>query len=229
MMRISAHALALAVPLIFSFSSAASGQEGGFLGLGGESRNPSLHIAPAEIELDVPMPVNSTSLALLLAQAGKGGNLSSMKDAALDKYRQHLQSELQAQLRDFFAGEEIPLVEREGLLSLQNRLQVKVVKHFSDLQTKGGYDLERGAVALSGSFHYRLGNFAGDTLREESLDIAKLKVRRKYLVKTPKGGGAAEDTTEEAIKLALSEMVERILDEIEDDLEADELRDLLSG
>lgn len=225
MMRLTARALALAGLLNFSFSATA---QDGFPGLA-DGQSPSLSIAPAEILLDVPMPVNSANLALLLAQAGEGGSLTSMKDAALHKYRQHLQNELRSRLREFFAGEEVPLVDREGLLSLHSALDLTVVKHFSDLQSGEEYDLERGTVELSGSFRYQLRSFTQRPLREQSLDIAKFRIREKYRVRSPKNGDTAEDNTEEAIKLALSQMVEEILEEIEDDLEADELRDLLSG
>ncbi|WP_377518833.1 hypothetical protein [Microbulbifer taiwanensis] len=227
-MRSTTHGLALAGLLLFSTGSIVHAQ-GGFLGIGGDEQNPSLHITPTEIQLDVPMPVNSANLALLLAQAGEGGGLSAMKEAALSKYRQHLEQALGAQLREFFIEEEIPLVDTEGLLTLQNRLEITVVKHFSDLRAGDTYDLERGTIELSGNFHYQIRSLADRALRERSLDITELKIREKYLVKSPKNGDSAEDTTEDAIKLALSKMVEEVLEEIEDDLEAGELRDLLSG
>lgn len=229
MTKFTKHGLLLTGLLLFSTASAAQPQ-GRFLGFGGgDDENPSLKIRPAEIAIDVPMPVNSASLAILLAQAGDGGNLSSMKQAALRKYHSHLEAELNARLQAFFADEEIPLVEREGLLSLRNQLQVTVVKHFSDLQSVDGLDLERGTVEVSGKFHYELRSFNDRVLSERSLDLADLRIREKYRVKTAGDGSTVEDSTEEAIKLALSEMVDEIVDEIEDDLEADELRDLLSG
>lgn len=227
MPKITKRGLTLTGLLLFSTALAAQPQ-GRFLGFGGDDENPSLKIHPAEISIDVPMPVNSGSLAVLLAQAGEGGNLRSLKEAALRKYHLHLGIVLNARLQAFFTEEEIPLVEREGLLSLNNQLQVTVVKHFNDLQSVDGYDLERGTVEVAGKFHYELRNFNDRVLRERSLDLADFKVREKYQVKTAGDGSTAEDSTEEAIKLALSELVDEILDEIEDDLEADELRDLLS-
>ncbi|SHF29451.1 hypothetical protein SAMN04487965_1859 [Microbulbifer donghaiensis] len=228
MTRITKRGLALTGLLLFSTTPAALAQ-GGFLGFGGDDQNPSLRIRPAEIAIDVPMPVNSASLAMLLAQAGEGGNLSSMKDAALRKYRTYLEIALNAQLQAFFVEEEIPLVDREGLLSLHNQLNVKVVKHFSTLQSTDGVDLESGTIEVGGEFHYALRSFNDRLLRERKLDIAKMKIHQEYRVKSSGNGSATEDNTEEAIKLALSKLVEEILDEIEDDLEADELRDLLSG
>lgn len=196
------------------------------MGFGGDDQIPTLNIAPAQIDLNVPMPVNSANLTLLLAQAGKGHDLSSVKDAALRKYHQHLQHELSTRLNDFFADEEVPLVDSQGMLSLHNRLDVKVVKHLSELQSEGDYDLESGTITLSGSFYFRLRNYADETLLEQNLDISDLKVSEKYRLKSSRSGGAVEDNTESAIKQALTEMVVKILKRIDGDLEADELQDL---
>ncbi|WP_323846202.1 hypothetical protein [Microbulbifer magnicolonia] len=225
MTRIATRGLALTGLLLLSTTSATQAQ---FLGFGGDRQNPSLNITPAEIAIDVPMPVSSANLALLLAQAGEGGDLSGIKEAALRKYRLHLAIALNARLREFFADEEIPLAEQGGLLSLHNRLEIKAVKHFNDLQSLEGVELERGTVELGGKFYYRLSGFNGRTLRERSLDIAEWKISEKYQVKSAGNGSTVEDTTEESIKLALSAVVEKILDEVEDELDAGELRDLLS-
>ncbi|AMX03880.1 hypothetical protein [Microbulbifer thermotolerans] len=228
MMRITARALALVGLLIFSFSTSAAAQ-GGLLSFGGDSRNPSLTIAPSEIQIDMPLPpMDSADLALLLAQAGKGGGLASMKEAAVRKYRQYLEGELDSRLRAFFVGEEVPLVDKGGQLSLHSALDLAVIKHFNNLQSESGYDLERGTVELEGSVHYRVKDHSGRQLLEETLDIKRLKIREKYQVRTPKNGGAVEDTTEQAIKQALSRMAKELVDKMEDELEADELRDLLT-
>lgn len=213
-MRRTTRGLALAGLLIFSFASAVQSQE----------QKPSLSISPPEIALDIPMPVQGGDLALLLAQASQGNSLSQLKEAAVLRYKQHLERELTQQLREFFTDEEIPLVEQRGLLSLRNTLDLTVVKHFNDLQSKGDYELERGTVELSGSFRYRLEHFSGSAVREQQVDIADLKIREKYRVLTPKDGGETENTTGQAIERALSEMVEELLERIEDDLEADELQ-----
>lgn len=200
-----------------------------FPGFGGDSdRNPSLTIHPAEIKLDVPMPVNSANLALLFASRGEGG-LSSIKEAEVRKYREHLESELQTRLAELFTDEEVPLVPREGILSLHNSLNITVIKHLSKLQNKGDYELERGTVVISGSFRYQLNDLNGRALRSRDLDLERFRLREKYRVKTLRDGSSAEDTTEEATRAALSKMTEEIVDEIEDELEADELRELLAG
>lgn len=222
-MRLMASGLIVAGLLTFSSTAAA---QGGFLD--GE-QPPTLHIAPAEIALDAPMPVNSADLAVLLARAGNGGGLSDLKEAALREYRRHLRDKLSQQLNAFFTDEEVPLVGREGLLTLQNQLDIKVIKHFSELQSKEDYELERGTVELRGNFYYRLRDISGRTLREQNLDIAEFGIRQKYRVQTPRDGAAAEDNTEEAIRLALTEMVDEILDEIDGELDAGELEDLLES
>lgn len=220
-MRFTAHGLIVAGLLTFSSATAAQA------GFSGGEQNPTLRIAPAEIAMDVPMPVNGANLTVLLAQAGNGASLSDLKEAALQKYRRHLRDRLSLQLNAFFTDEEVPLVAREGLLTLQNRLDIKVIKHLSNLKKEGDYELERGTVELEGRYHYRLRDVAGRTLREYSLDIADLGVQEEYRVRTPRSGGTAEDNTEEAIKLALSGMVEEILGEIDGELDAGELEDLL--
>lgn len=215
----------LIVAGLMTFSCAAAAQSG-FLG---DGQTPTLHVTSADIAMDVPMPVSGANLSLLLADAGSGSSLSELKEAALQKYRRHLQGELSLQLNTFFADEEVPLVAREGQLTLQNRLDIKVIKHFSNLQRDGDYDLERGTVQLEGHFYYRLRDLSGRTLRERNLDIASLDVREAYRVRTSRSGETAEDNTEEAIKRALAAMVEEILDRIDGELDAGELEDLAAG
>ncbi len=205
--------LALAGLLIFSSASAAQGEE----------QKPSLTILPPEITMDIPMPVQGGDLALLLAQASQGNSLSQLKEAAVLRYKQHLERELTQQLREFFTDEEIPLVERQGLLSLRNTLDITVVKHFSSLQSKKDHELEKGTVELSGDYHYRLEHISGSAMREQQVNISELKIREKYRVVTPNDGSEIENTTDRAIEQALSELVEQLLERIEDDLEADEL------
>lgn len=226
-MRFLPHGLALAGLLLLSTTATARVPDD-MRGWSRDGQTPSLYIPPAEIAIDVPMPVNGANLGLLLAQVGKGTSLSSIKEATRRKYQQHLQGELSAQLREFFTDEEVPLVDKEGLLTLRSQLQVKVIKHLSKLESRGGYELERGTVELSGSFHYQLQDLAGAPLREESLDLSNLKVSEHYSAKST-SGGEAEDNTEQAIKLALSKLVKKILREIDGDLEADELRDIAAG
>ncbi|MFD2309832.1 hypothetical protein [Microbulbifer halophilus] len=222
-MRFTARGLIVAGLLTFSSAIAAQA------GFSGDEQNPTLHIVPTEIAMDVPMPVSGANLTALLARADNGASLSDLKEAALRKYRRHLRDRLSLQLNAFFTDEAVPLVAREGLLTLQNRLDIKVIKHLSNLKNEGDYELERGTVELKGRYYHRLRDVAGRTLREYNLDIADLGVREEYRVRKPRSGGTAEDNTEEAIKLALSGMVEEILDEIDGELDAGELEDLVSG
>lgn len=224
MTKLSARGWALAGLLTIPFASTA--RAGLF---GGDDIIPTLDIAPAEIHLNVPMPASGADLATLLARSGKDHSLSAMKDAAVRNYQQYLEQTLDAHLRSFFAEQEVPLVNREGVLGLHNQLDIKVVKNFTDVESNADYELERGTVGLAGHFHYQLQNAAGALLREQTVDISRLKIREKYQVKSPHSGGVAEDTTEKAIKLALAAMVKKILDEVGDDLEADELEDLVAG
>jgi hypothetical protein len=214
-MRRTTRGLALAGLLIFSYASTAQGDD---------EQNPSLSIPPAEIALNIPVPVQGGDLALLLAQASQGNSLSQLKEAAVLRYKQHLERELTQQLREFFTDEEIPLVEQRGLLTLRNTLDITVVKHFSSLQSKSDHELEKGTVELSGEYRYRLEHISGSAVREQQVNISELKIREKYRVETPKDGGEIKNSTDQAIERALSELVEQLLERIEDDLEADELQ-----
>lgn len=217
--------LALCGLLSFGLHNPVTAQEG-FLGFGGSQDTPSISLAATQITMDVPTPVQGNDLAFLLAQAGGGGGLTELKQQAAQKFSAFLREELHRALRDYFADEKVPLVEQGGYLTLHNFAKVSVSKQLNDLKTSSNYELERGTLKLSGEFHYRLDNLAGNTLREQRIDLADLRVRESYKVKTPHGDGELEDTTDAAIEEALAEMVERIIDRIEDQLEADELRQL---
>ena len=217
--------LGLCCLLSLGLHSAATAQEG-FLGFGDGKDAPSVTLATTEITMDVPTPVQGNDLALLLAQASGSGGLSELKQQSAQKFSNYLRQELTTALEDFFADEKVPLVKQGGFLSLFNFAHVSISKQLNDLKNASNYELERGTLKLSGDFHYRLENLAGSSLREQRIDLADLRVRENYKVKTPHGEGEAEDTTDAAIEDALSEMVERIIDRIEDQLEADELRRL---
>lgn len=214
----------LAAGLLFLIASCGASAEGGFLGFGDDGETPSLALVPAEIALDVPTPVQGDDLDLLLAQAGSGHGLSALKEKAAREFTAHLQRELYVQLQAFFTDEEVPVVQQEGYLTLHNFLDISAGKKLNDLKNSGGHQVERGILELAGDYHYRLENSAGEPLRERRIDIAELGVKKRYRVS--RSGGEVEDTTGEAIEMALTEMVERLLDRIEDDLEADELREL---
>ncbi|WP_323846203.1 hypothetical protein [Microbulbifer magnicolonia] len=200
--------------------------QGGFLGIGGSEQTPSLTLAPAKIAVDVPTPVQGNNLALLLAQAGSGNSLSALKEEAAQKFSAQLRRELHSALEKFFADEEVPLAQQGGQLLLHSAVDISISKQLRDLKNAEKYELERGTLELSGDFHYRLESAAGANLRERRIDIADLRVREKYQVKTPHGGGEAEDSTDQAIEAALVEMVRRLVDRIEDQLEAEQLREL---
>ena len=192
----------------------------------GDEHTPSLVVTPTNIQIDVPMPVSSGNLQLMLAQATSGGGLAELKQQAVRTYTQHLQSELARELYEHLDDEEVPVVEKNGVLSLQNTIDLKVIKHLSAMKPKGDYDLEQGKVGLSGEFSYTLKNRSGTALREQRVNIDDLNIREKYLVRTYHDGRASEDNTEEAIKEALSELVEELMEAMEENLEADQLREM---
>lgn len=214
------------VGLLFLCLNSSALAQGGFLGFGGDEKPPSLTLAPAEIAVDVPTPVQGNDLALLLAQAGSGNSLSALKEEAARKFSAHLQREWHDRLQEFFVDEGVPLVQRDGFLTLHSFLDISVSKQLTDLKSSGSFEVERGTLELSGDFHYQLKNPAGAVLQDQRLDIADLRVREKYQVKTSLAGGGIEDSTDVAIERALAEMVQRLLDRIEDQLEADQLREL---
>ncbi|WGL15456.1 hypothetical protein PVT68_11820 [Microbulbifer bruguierae] len=193
---------------------------------GGNDQVPSLNIAPATLRIDVPMPVSGDDLQLMLAQAANGGGLADLKQEAVRTYTQHLQGELTRLLHDHLEDERIPLVKQEGVLTLQNDLKLKVIKHLSAMKPKGDYDLEQGNVALSGEFHYLLKHNDGTTLQEKHIALRDLGITSKYRVRNYRDGRTNDDNTEEAIKDALSKLAEELMESLEDDLEADKLREI---
>ncbi|WP_237059711.1 hypothetical protein [Microbulbifer sediminum] len=200
--------------------------QGNFLGFKEDTPNPRVKIAPAEIALDIPMPVSGAGLAELLAQANAGLSLTAIKDEALRTYHTHVHNELSQQLTERFNDSEIPLVENAAHLTLQNSLDVQVIKRFSDLRNGSEYKLERGKVELEGVYRYQWLTPDGRTVRQGEIDISGLRISESYKTKTPHGEGTGEDTTEESIKRALTEMVDEMLDESEEDFEAEQLRTL---
>ncbi|WP_346838202.1 hypothetical protein [Microbulbifer sp. SAOS-129_SWC] len=215
----------LAAGLLFLFAQTASA---GMFGLGGDEKNPSITLTPAEIALDVPMPVQGEDLSKLLAQTGSGNGLSALKEKAARKFTAELQRRLHTQLQARFTDEHVPLVQQGGNLMLRNFLDINVSKQLNNMQNSGGKQVEKGYVTLSGSFHLRLDNPTGTPLREQSVDIADLHVREKYQIERI-AGSVGKDTTDDAISRALQEMVEELLDRTEDQLDADALRDLVSA
>ncbi|WP_237067902.1 hypothetical protein [Microbulbifer guangxiensis] len=225
MIRFAHRGLAMAGLLLVSTIHTAQAQ--GFLGIGGDDNNPSLSLPPASIALNIPMPVNSANLTLLLAQAGEGGSLTALKDAKLQRYSQHLQTAFDSELRQFFLDEEVPLVDGRGRLSLVTDFDLTVVKQLGAMRTEGDIDLERGHVEISGSFSYRITDPGGRPLHEDSLDLKRLKLREPYQVSAQRGGSQVQDTTDQAILNLLSDLAGRVIARIDGDIEADELRELV--
>ena len=193
---------------------------------GSDEQIPSLNITPASIAIDVPMPVSSGDLQLMLAQATSGGGLADMKQEAIRTYTQHLHSELARLLDEYLEDEDVPLVQQDGVLSLQNSLNLKVIKHLSAIKPKKDYDVEQGNVTLTGEFSYQLQNRSGTALREQRITIDDLKISAKYLIRTYHDGRTGDNDTEEAIKKALTELVEELVESMEDNLEADQLKEM---
>ena len=193
---------------------------------GGNDHTPSLVIGPTEVQMDVPMPVSSGNMQLMLALAGNGGGLADLKNEAIRKYTQHIHSELARVLYAYLEDEEVPLVAENGLLNLLNSMDLKVIKHLNAMKPKGDYDVEQGNVTLNGEFRYILSNRAGTALREQRINIDELKISEKYLVRTYHDSRPPDDNTEDAILEALTELVEELVESMEDNLEADELRDM---
>lgn len=214
----------LALAGLLSSISLSSAAQSGFWG--GDESTPSLTITPADVKIDVPMPVSSGNLELMLARAANGDGLADLKQQAVRKHTQYLYSALARELHELLEDEEVPLVKEQGMLNLHNSLDLRVIKHLSAMKQRGDYDLEQGNISLSGEFRFVLSNRAGTALREQRIGIDDLKVSTRYRVKTAHDGSAPEDNTEEAINRALAEMAEEIVEQMEDFLEADQLREI---
>ncbi|AMX03879.1 hypothetical protein A3224_15940 [Microbulbifer thermotolerans] len=212
--------------LFLGLNSGAQAQ--GFFGFGGDEQTPSLTLAPAQVAVDIPTPVQGNNLAVLLAQAGSDNSLSALKEAAARKFSDLLERKWRDRLQAFFADEEVPLVQRDGFLTMQSYLNVIVSKQLTDLKPSGDREVEWGLLELSGDFHYQLKNTSGELLHEELLKIADLRVQEKYRIETRRDGSKIEDTTDAAIERALEELVDRLQDRIEDNIEADQLREWAS-
>ncbi|WP_346838200.1 hypothetical protein [Microbulbifer sp. SAOS-129_SWC] len=217
----------LAAGLLFLFTHTAAAA--GLFGFGGgDEKNPSIALTPAEIALNVPVPSQGEELVKLLANNGHANGLSALKDRAARKFTAELQRRLHAQLLQRFTDEEVPLVQQQANLTLRNFLDIRVNKELNDMQNADGKQVEKGYVTLSGNFRLRLDNPAGTPLREQSVDIADLHVREKYRIERM-AGGISSDTTDDAISRALQEMVDDLLDRTEDQLDADALRSLVTA
>lgn len=202
------------------------------LGLFGDSDEPPLPqitLARTEVAAEIPTPLQGNDMQALLAQATSGEGLAAVRDAATRAFNEQLQSKLDRALREFFAEEQVELVASNHSLTLHNFIDISIVKQLSGLKSSENYELERGNLSASGDFHFRLQAPGGKVLIERRLDIAELRLKASYQIKTYNNGQAAEDSTPAELEKLTENLVARILDRIEDDLEADSLRDIAGG
>ncbi|MCK7597973.1 hypothetical protein M0G74_11880 [Microbulbifer sp. CAU 1566] len=195
---------------------------------GGGNKKPLPHItlAHAEIAADIPTPLQGNDFDALLAQATAGSSVSAAKETAIREFTEQLRRKLDARLREFFADEEVPLITDNHSLTLHNFVDISVVKQLSGLKNRGDYEVERGNLSATGDYHFRLQDPSGRVLKEKRVDIAELRLKGKYEIKTSLSGGDNEDNTGEELEQMLNQLVERILDRIEGDLEADSLLEI---
>lgn len=194
---------------------------------GSDSPAPHLTLAQMEIAAEIPTPLQGNDFDALLAQATSDKGLSATRDKAIQAFSDQLRRKLDRALREFFADEEVPLITDNSSLTLYNSVDISVVKQLSGLKNSGDYEVERGNLSASGDYHFRLNAPSGRVLAEKRLDIADLRLKGKYQIKTPLGSGEAEDNTQAELDKMVDNLVKRIIDRIEDDLEADSLRELV--
>lgn len=204
---------------------AAPGWAQGLFG-GSDAPVPHITLAHTEISAEIPTPLEGNDFDTLLAQATSGEGLSASREQAIGVFSDQLREKLDLALREFFSDEEVPLITDNSSLTLHNRIDISVVKQLSGLKNSGSHEVERGNLSASGSYGFRLNAPDGRVLKEKSLDLADLRLKGKYQIKTPLGSGEAEDNTEEQLGKMVDTLVVRIIDRIEDDLEADSLRAL---
>ncbi|WP_226664134.1 hypothetical protein [Microbulbifer aggregans] len=202
----------------------------GLFGRGGEEPPvPHITLARAEIALEIPTPLQGNDFDALLAQATAGSGASAAKEAATRRHTDHLRQTLETQLRAFFADEEVPLIADNTALTLHNFIDVVVVKQLSGLKSTSEYELERGNLSINGEFRFRVHAPSGQVLHEKRLDLADLYLKEKYEIKSPADGSSSEDNTDEKLDKLLAQLVDRLLAKIDNDLEADSLRELNSS
>lgn len=196
---------------------------------GDEKPLPQITLAYTEIAADIPTPLQGNDMETLLAQATSGQGLTAARDAATRAFSAQLREKLDAALREFFTEEQVPLGTSNSSLTLHNSIDISVVKQLSGLKNSGDFELERGNLSASGDYHFRLQDPNGQVLKEKRIDIADLRIKGNYQIKTYTNGQDAEDSTSAELEKLLDTLVTRIVDRIEDDLEADSLRDITGG
>ena len=225
MNRLFRHTLA-ALGLLFSaalMSATASAQ--GLFG-GSDEPIPHLTLARTEVAADVPTPLLGNDFESMLAQASNNGALTAAKETANAEFANYLRTRLDSALRELLADEDIPLYSDNNSLILYNFIDISVVKQLSGLKNSGEYEIEKGNLSASGDYHLRLQAPGERMLLEKRLDLADLRLKGKYQIKTNLHGGAGEDNTGEELQEMADQLVKRVIDRIEDDLDADALRAL---
>ncbi|QIL90800.1 hypothetical protein GNX18_14240 [Microbulbifer sp. SH-1] len=201
----------------------------GLFGSSDEPPLPQITLARTQVAAEIPTPLQGNDMQALLAQAASGEGLAAARDAATRAFSEQLRSKLEHALRHFFAEEQVELAASDHSLTLHNFIDISIVKQLSGLKSGDDYELEKGNLSASGDFHFRLQKPGGEVLKERRLDIADLRIKASYQIKTYSNGQAAEDSTPAELEKLTDNLVARILDRIEDDLEADSLRNIAGG
>ncbi|WP_078082896.1 hypothetical protein [Microbulbifer mangrovi] len=223
MIQLNTYIKRSAAAIALLLGSPAWGQ--GFFGNSDEP-TPHITIAHTKVAAEIPTPLQGNDFDALLAQATSGEGLSDVREKAIGIFSEQLRFKLDAALREFFADEEVALITDNNSLTLHNSIDISVVKQLSGLKNRGDFEVEKGNLSASGDYHFSLNTPSGLVLKQKRLDIADLNLKGKYQIKTPLGSGSAEDNTEEQLQKMADLLVARIIDRIEDDLEADSLREL---
>ncbi|WGL15457.1 hypothetical protein PVT68_11825 [Microbulbifer bruguierae] len=189
---------------------------------------PTITLAKAEILADIPTPMQGNDINALLAQAA-GGGLSAAKEASSRAFSAQLRSKLDNGLRTLLTEEEVPVGTDSGALTLHHAVDIAVIKQLSGLDNRGDYEIEQGNLSASGDFHLRLQAPDGALLIDKHLDIADLRLKGNYEIRTPLGDGTIEDDTEAQLTVLCDTLVKRILDRIDGDLKASNLQKLATS
>ncbi|WP_105103106.1 hypothetical protein [Microbulbifer pacificus] len=190
-------------------------------------RDPAIWLAvkPVEIRIDAPTPLKGNNLQLLLALSSVGGGLGEIREKARQEFSDYLNRQVRQHFGEFFADEQVHLVEAGAPLTLHISFDVAIRQKILDIVEAKNHETEKGIMTAYGKFRYRLqGAAAADhVLREGVLDLSDLNLKERYRTMAPKDGGVVEDTTREAVERLLATIAEEALDQVEDVLEADAL------
>ncbi|GMG86102.1 hypothetical protein [Biformimicrobium ophioploci] len=192
--------------------------------LAADAAPPALALLPAEIDLEMPMDAHA--MQVLLAEAGGNVSLTELQKSLSRPYLEALHGHLYQALNEHFRDEEVALLDDAGL-KFASSLQLDVSRQITDVSTKSRYELERGTLVLRGTFAYQIQNAAGNMVQERTIDVESLKISTKYQIKSWFEDDRREDNSQEALQKSLEWLVKRVLAEIDGDLEAEDLRELV--